>query len=245
MTTRPIILLDNGGVMNDNWLCGEQWPPLVGEFFAPILGGTVSAWADANRIVFQRILEPANWLRRTQTSPNYVSFQCRYWLDWLGGMAQMVGVPLPSEEECIQLSRQAEDFVTLRVHSAFPGATEAIEHLHEQGYTLHTASGEPSTHLALCLEVMGVRYCFGQLYGADLLNTFKEGPEYYRQLFADLQVAPADTLVVDDRPAALAWARSFGARTVLVWSGSTENIGYDTICMGSLAELPALLQRII
>ncbi len=241
MVARPIILLDNGGVMNDNQLCGEQWPPLVGEFFAPRLGGTVSAWADANRMVIQHILERANWLRRTQTSSDYASFQRRYWLDWLGGMAQLVGVSLPSDEECIQLSRQAEDYVTLRVRSAFPGVVEAIQYLHAQGYSLHTASGEASIHLAPCLEVMGVRHCFGQLYGADLLNTFKEGPEYYRQLFADLQVVPADTLVVDDRPDALAWARSFGARTVLV--GPSAGVSSGTMCISSLAELPALLQQ--
>lgn len=243
MRTRPIILLDDGGVMNDNRLRGEQWPPLVGEFFASRVGGTASAWADANRIVILRILEPANWLRRTQIASDYSSFEREYWLDWLKEMAQVVGVSLPPDEECIQLSRQAEDYVIPLVRSAFPGASETIQDLHTQGYTLHTASGESSVHLTHYLEGMGVRHCFGRLYGADLLNTFKEGPEYYRQLFADLQVAPADTLVVDDSPRALAWARSLGARTVLV--GSAENVGCDTMGMSSLAELPELLQRIV
>lgn len=243
MIMRPVILLDNGGVMNDNQLCAEQWPPLVGEFFTPRLGGTVSAWADANHVVIQRILERANWLQRTQTSSDYASFQRRYWLDWLGGMAQLVGASLPSDEECVRLSREAEDYVTLRVRSAFPGVVEAIQYLHAQGYTLHTASGEPSIHLAPCLEAMGVRHCFGQLYGADLLDTFKEGPVYYRRLFADLQITPADTLVVDDRPDAIAWARSLGASTVLV--GSAKGADSDTMCIGSLAELPGLLQQIV
>jgi len=242
MTTRPIILLDDGGVMNDNRLRGEQWPLLVGEFFAPRLGGTVAAWADANRIVIQDILEATNWLRRIQMCSDYSSFEREYWLDWLGAMAQLVGVSLPPDEECIQLARQAEDYVIPRVRSAFPGASEAIQHLHAEGYTLHTASGESSVHLTHYLEGMGVRHCFGRLYGADLLNTFKEGPEYHTRLFADLQIAPADALVVDDSPRALAWARSLGARTVLV--GSAGAVVDGTMHIHSLAGLPALLQKI-
>ncbi len=38
MAAKPVILLDDGGVMNDNRLRGEQWQRLVGEFFAPRLG---------------------------------------------------------------------------------------------------------------------------------------------------------------------------------------------------------------
>jgi hypothetical protein len=59
-----------------------------------------------------------------------------------------------------------------------------------QGYALHTVSGACSLELAGALEGMGVRHCFGRLYGADLINTFKEGPEYYARLFADVGVQP-------------------------------------------------------
>src|SRR5216684_183689 len=46
------------------------------------------------------------------------------------------------------------------------------------GYALHTASGSCSLELAGYFEGLGVRRCFGRLYGADLIGTFKEGPEY-------------------------------------------------------------------
>jgi HAD superfamily hydrolase (TIGR01509 family) len=241
MTTRPIILLDDGGVMNDNRLRGEQWPSLIGEFFAPRLGGTKEAWATANRTVIQNILDPANWLPRMQTFTDYASFEHIYWLDWLGGMCQLVDIALPSTEECIALARQAESYVIPRVRSAFPGAREAIRHLHREGYILHTASNESSIHLTLYLEGMGVRDCIGRLYGADLLNIMKEEPEYYRRLFADLQVTPADVLIVDDSPRVLAFARELGANTVLV--GNTHSGNNDMLYIGSLAELPALLEE--
>jgi HAD superfamily hydrolase (TIGR01509 family) len=240
MAQRAVILLDDGGVMNDNLVRGEQWPFLVGEFFAPRLGGTITAWAQANRIVSQHILAPANWLRRIQASTDYRRFEYVYWLDWLCGMGQIVGVSLPPEKECVQLAQQAENYVIPHVRSAFPGAVQAIEQLHKDGYTLHTASGESSVHLTHYLDGMGVRHCFGRLYGADLLNTFKEGTEYYTRLFADLQIVPGDALIVDDSPRALTWARSLGARTVLV-AGGAEEADNGMMHIRSLAELPALL----
>jgi HAD superfamily hydrolase (TIGR01509 family) len=241
MTILPIILLDDGGVMNDNRLRGQQWPLLVGAFFTPRLGGTPTAWAEANRLVTQRLFEPANWVRRVQASSDYAHFERAYWLDWLSEMGRLVGITLPREEVCIHLAQQAESAIIPHIRSAFPGATEAIRRLHTEGYTLHTASGEPSAHLTLYLEGMSVRECFGRLYGADLLNTLKEGPAYYHQLFADLQIAPGDALIVDDSPRALAWANSLGARTVLV--GATQESSPGMTHIRSLAQLPALLQK--
>lgn len=242
MTKQPVILLDDGGVMNDNQIRGEQWPVLVGEFFAPRLGGTVSAWAEANRAVVQNLLEPTSWQRRLQGSANYASFERVYWRDWLNYMGQMVGITLPSEEESIALAQQAELFVMPQIRSAFPGAIEAIQHLHAKGYSFHTASGESSVHLTHYLGGMGVRACFGRLYGSDLLDTFKEGPDYYTRLFANLQILPGDALVVDDSPRALAWAGQLGARTVLV--GATHAASNGSLHIRSLADLPALLQQI-
>ncbi|HEX4715512.1 MAG TPA: HAD-IA family hydrolase [Ktedonobacteraceae bacterium] len=243
MRTRPVLLIDDGGVMNDNRLRGEQWPALVGEFFAPRLGGTLVAWAGANRTITAHIFEPENWRQRAlQAASDYSAFERAYWLDWLGGMCQLVGISCPPKEECIDLARQAEAYVIPRVRTACPGASETIRHLHTQGYTLHTASGESSIHLQGYLEGMGVRDCFGQLYGSDLLDTLKERPEYYTRLFANAQLDPTDALVIDDSPRALAWARELGATTVLI---SAEYKSMDGMyCIGSLAELPELLQWI-
>ncbi len=228
--------------MNDNRLRGPQWQRLVGEFFAPRLGGDPAAWAEANRAVVTRLLEPENWQALVQHSPDYASFERAYQLDWLGSMCELLGITPPPAEEGIELARQAEAYITRRVHSAFPGAIEAIRALHAQGYTLHTASGESSANLHGYLEAMGVRACFGQLYGADLLNTVKETPEYYQRLFAHAGISPSDTLIVDDSPRALTWARDLGAMVVLVCpEHNTAPDGMPRIA--SLAELPDLMQK--
>jgi HAD superfamily hydrolase (TIGR01509 family) len=119
----------------------------------------------------------------------------------------------------------AEELTTRRVRAAFPGVGDTIRALHRQGYPLHTASGESSLDLEGYLYAMGARDCFGRLYGPDLIGSLKEGPEYYERIFADLGIATADTLVVDDSPRAIEWARQVGARTVLVGDSSLPRTG--------------------
>lgn len=118
----------------------------------------------------------------------------------------------------------------------------AIRTLYRQGYTLHTASGSHSFEIAGYLEGMGVQHCFGRFYGADLINTFKEGPEYYERIFTHLDIGPTEALVVDDSSDAIDWAAQIGARIVLVSTSSHSGSGL-TARIESLAELPAFLQQ--
>jgi HAD superfamily hydrolase (TIGR01509 family) len=239
---RPIIFLDDGGVMNDNNVRALQWQRLVSEYFVPLLGGSPEAWSRANRVVADRLFEPDAWRRRVQAAADYRSFDRAYQVEWLRDMCELVGVGTPPEEECLHLARGAAAFITRRVQAAFPGVVDTIRTLHCQGYMLHTASGESSLDLDGYLQAMRVRDCFGRLYGPDLIDTFKEGPEYYEHMFADLGIVPADTLVVDDSPRAIKWAMQVGARAVLVGDSSLPQRG-TTLHIGSLIELPALLQR--
>jgi hypothetical protein len=76
MGAKPVILLDDGGVMNDTRLRGPQYQRLVGDFFAPRLGGEKVAWAEANRICIASIFEPESWRRRVQAAvQEYGSFE--------------------------------------------------------------------------------------------------------------------------------------------------------------------------
>jgi HAD superfamily hydrolase (TIGR01509 family) len=237
-----VVFLDDGGVMNDNERRAPQWRQLVGEYFAPRLGGAPAAWAEANYTMTTSLFAADAWLARLAAAPSYAAFRRAYWLDWLGEMCALVGVPAPSEAECLALAQAAEGWIIGRVQSAFPGAAVAIRALYEGGYALHTASGESSSELAGYLVGMGVRECFGRLYGPDLLDCFKTGPDYYARLLADAGVAPANALVVDDSPQALAWAAKAGARTVLVGGAAPTRDG-QTEQIDSLAKLPALLHQ--
>jgi HAD superfamily hydrolase (TIGR01509 family) len=240
---RPIIFLDDGGVMNDNRTRALQWQCLVGEYFVPLLGGLPEAWSRANRLVTDRLFEPDAWRRRVQAAADYRSFDRDYQVEWLRGMCGLVGIETPPEEECLRLARRAAAFIPHHVQAAFPGVVDSISVLHRQGYSLHTASGESSIELGGYLQAMGVCDCFGRLYGPDLIETLKEGPEYYERIFADLGISAADALVVDDSPRATRWARQVGARTVLVGDSSLLSIE-AIVQIGSLVELPATLQQL-
>src|SRR5207245_5292677 len=85
--------------------------------------------------------------------------------------------------------------------------------------------------------------CFGPLYGLELIDSLKERPDYYERIFAELGIAVADTLVVDDSPRAIGWAVQVGARAVLVGDSSLPRTEVPPH-IGSLVELPALLQQL-
>lgn len=241
--SRLVVFLDDGGVMNDNRQRGSQWQQLVGAFFTPVLGGTAAAWAEATASVAAALFDPEAWRTRLAAAADYPSFERAYWLDWLGAMCAAVGVPCPPEEQSLTLSREAEAWITARDHAAFLGAVETVRWLHAHGYTLHTSSGESSAQLMNYLTAMGVRDCFGRLYGPDLIDTFRAGPEYYERLLIDAGIVPADALVVDDSIDALRWARAVGARTVLVGPPAPLE-GIASYRITSLADLPSIITHL-
>src|SRR5581483_10036319 len=234
------VFLDLGGVIIDKDQQIAQWQSLVGGCFAELLGGDGEAWTHAFRIVTNRLEQ---WEEaRGRTSADFVSFYWSYQLHWIRGMCEVVGIMVPAEEECLALAYRAIASITRRVQAALPGAVEAIRILHHQGYSLHLASGSCSLELAGYLDGLGVRHCFGRLYGADLINTFKQGTEYYVHLFADVGIPPEEALVVDDSPQAINWAAETGARTVLVSTSAHPEIG-TLPRIERLAQLPAFLKN--
>jgi hypothetical protein len=124
-----VILLDDGGVLNDNEARGPQWQRLVGEYFAPRLGGAPAAWAEANRVVIERLMEAGGWDRLMRAAPSYAAYEADYYSRWLRDMCAEVGVPAPDEAECAAQGIAAEGYIIPRVRSAYPGAVEAIRAL--------------------------------------------------------------------------------------------------------------------
>ena len=234
------IFLDDGGVITDKQRRAAEFGRLVGDYFVLLLGGTAEAWTCAHRAVVDRLAEPQS--ASALTAADFVSFYRAYQLHWVAEMCELLDLPTPPDEEHLDLAYRALGWITRRIQAALPGAGEAIHLLHRQGYVLHTASGSCSLELAGSCEGMGVRHCFRHLYGADLINTFKEGPEYYARLFADAGVQPEGALVVDDSADALDWAAQLRARTVLIGSSSHPQTG-TAPRLESLAELPAFLRQ--
>lgn len=236
--TQLTVFLDIGGVINDKDQQATQWQHLVGDCFVLLLGGSREGWIEANRLVTERLLE----LESVQAMANFVRFYWTYQLNWVSGMCALQNMPIPSVGECMDLAYRANTWISRLVRAALPGAAQAVRLLCSQGYRLHTASGSCSIEVAGYLEGMGVRHCFSRLYGAELINAFKQGPQYYERIFADAGVRPTEALVVDDSAEAIRWATLVGAGTILV--STSLHPEKDTIPrIGSLAELPAFLQQ--
>jgi FMN phosphatase YigB (HAD superfamily) len=153
-------------------------------------------------------------------------------------MAALVGVELPSEEGArLALTAESTAFIMLQVSAGIAGAADTVRLL-AKDYVMYTASGGASHELRYTLTGMGLVEEFRRLYGPDLINTPKGDPRFYRRLFADADVEPSESLVLDDKVENLVAARAAGAQVVLV-GRATAPEGMHHIW--ALAALPMLL----
>ncbi|MGH2367640.1 MAG: HAD family hydrolase, partial [Chloroflexota bacterium] len=236
-----IIFLDDAGTMTDPQRRAQQLRRAVGYFLSRHLGGGPAMWADAHDAVLAQLWDDYRQTMFGNVTADYRAFRRRWLLGWVQDMYTHCGVQPPPVQVCLDLALRAEAYATRQVRSAFPGAVEVIQTLAARGHTLHTASSEDSAELAGYLEGMGVRPCFGRLYGPNLIGTIKEGPPYYTRIFADAGVAPEQALVVDDSPLAIGWAAETGAWTARIGT-PPGNWPAPDLQLESLAQLPEAIR---
>ena len=152
------IFLGDGVVITGKQRRAAEVERLVGDCFVPLLGATEAAWTHAHRTVVDRLADPQSM--SVLAAADFVGFYRAYQFRRVAGMCQLLGLPTPPEEECLDLASRALAWITRRIQAALPGSVEAIQLLHRQGYALHTASGACSLELAGSFEGLGVRSCF-------------------------------------------------------------------------------------
>jgi len=206
-----VVFLDDGGVLNDNERRAPEWRRLLGEYFAPRFGGTPEAWAAANTVVIDEQWQRWQRLRERgeEVGPDWWPAQS---LQWLTGMCERVGVPVPADIE--GTVRASQLHVMRNIGCAYPDAAPAMRAMHVKGIALHLASGGQAWELEEYMRRMGVWELIGRPYGADLLGVNKTSPRYYQRIAEDSRVAPADAIVVDSHAEPLEWADAVGFRTV-------------------------------
>jgi FMN phosphatase YigB (HAD superfamily) len=196
-------------VLTDQERLGLEWRRLLGEFFSARIGGPAQVWADANIPAFGAWLE----LWREAQSQNRPVHEFkppadRAWVEALGAAAGH-SVPEPAEEWALDAYR----YVTERVDAGLPDAAAKVRQIAGRGVELHTASSNYAVDIDGYLRHMGVRDLFGNTYGVDLIDRWKNGPEFYAAIVADLGRTAAETAVVDDQAAPRAWAEACGMQT--------------------------------
>ncbi len=99
------ILLDDGGVITDKQRRAAEFERLVGVCFVTLLGRTEAAWTRAHRTVVDRLADPLS--QEALATDDFVGFYRAYQLRWVGGMCELLDLPTPPEEECLDLAYRA------------------------------------------------------------------------------------------------------------------------------------------
>jgi FMN phosphatase YigB (HAD superfamily) len=208
-----VVFLDDGGVLNDNDRRAPEWRRLLGEFFAPRLGGTPEAWGEANRAVFAGIWR--DWERlRDRGEEVGIDWWPSQNPRWLAAMCARVGVPVPAD--VVGTVQASHAYVMAHIECAYPDAAPAMRAMRARGLTLHLASGGQTYELEPYMRRMGVWELIDRPYGTDLLGVNKTSRRYYERIVAHSGVDPGEAVVVDSHAEPLEWADAVGFRTVHV-----------------------------
>jgi FMN phosphatase YigB (HAD superfamily) len=232
------LFVDKGGVLIDNAEdLGPQWRRLIGEFLAPRLGGSAQAWGQANIPAFERQIERWRAAMARSGPADIRGFFAKDARLWFLDMCEAMGRrPRPPDHEAERLAAETVSYVKARLEIRTPQrALESLRALRRRGVVLHVASGDAHEDLVAFLEQIGARDLFDRVYGSDIVNTWKFGPEYYRAILSDSGVDPTRAAVVDDSPKALSWANECALRGFLVARRDAE--GFDDAVARTFAEV--------
>lgn len=213
-----VLFVDKGGVLIDNAEdLGPQWRRLIGEFLSRRLGGSARAWGDANVPAFERQLERWRAEMAKRGPADIRGFFAKDARLWFLDMCDAAGFARPADEEAERIAAETVHYVKAHLEIRPPQkGLLALRALKRRGLVLHMASGDSHDDLVEFLERIGARDLFDRVYGSDLVNTWKFGPEYYRAILRDSGVDADRAAVVDDSPKALSWARQSGLRVFQV-----------------------------
>jgi HAD superfamily hydrolase (TIGR01509 family) len=91
-----------------------------------------------------------------------------------------------------------------------PGAVELVARLRSARVPLAIASNAPRRHLLAGLRRVGMADTFDVVLGVDDVGNPKPAPDLYLEACRALQVAPSETIALEDSPPGVASARTAG-----------------------------------
>lgn len=213
MTPRPVLFFDFDDTLS------EQTPFLL--LYARALGKLLAPHPHESELWTQSAADMLEGLANDYAA-RFTNNPRNGYNAWLNIMrAQAVhglfarhNLPVPTDPKALALRLQ--DAALRQCNALLPGAQEAVRTLYDAGYTLHVASANDSEHLRSALAGAELERYFTTLFGPDLIDCAKEGPEFYACLFAFLHLPPEQAIIIDNDPLALAWAMQAGARGIQV-----------------------------
>jgi HAD superfamily hydrolase (TIGR01509 family) len=241
---RPVIFLDNDGVLTDADAHHAAYCRRYGELMAPRFGGTADAWGKANSVAFHRMMD---WYEAN--APRFEDatfFEALYRVE-LGAAFEHLGKPPPDwETEGRLLMGRLLYECPLHACALLPGAREAVEALAQAGYGLCMASNAHSLHCEGVLSGCGLRNHFICAFGPDLVNCPTKSVEFYRRICTHVGIPPEQAVLVDDNAAPLAAAAGIGMTTILIGQAHARELPAiePNARLAALTDLPGVVARL-
>lgn len=208
------VFFDDGGVMNDNRIRGLQFQKMVGDFFAPRFGGEPYKWAESNVNFIEEIVKEHTEVISSGVNVDYRTYHEDFVKRWIEEMFNYVEVKLPAISEYKRIYREAIEYITPNIRSAYPGVIDSIKKLKKLGFKIYTASGEDSLELKGYLQGMRIKNLFENFYGSDLVNTHKTNNNFFKRIFDDVWFEPDKAIIIEDKPMFLECAINSGANVI-------------------------------
>ncbi len=240
------IFIDFDDTLSDMNQFVQQFTRAIAYFLQPKFGGALEDWEMSAFDMVVSIMEDYN--HRFASNP--LSGYCM----WLNNrdaessrlIFDKMGLPLP--DNSITLAAETQQFALSRCNCLYPGAVQVLAEIRKLGAKIHIASANDSIYLYSALRGAGIERSVDILFGPDLVDCAKEGPEYYEKIFRHAGVSASDVVVVDDKPEALEWAMYSGAKAVqarMALNSQTDMIPNVQGLITNLQDLPSLITTII
>lgn len=159
------------------------------------------------------------------------------------------GTPVSSE----QLAQYSDEFMAhYRENIAhesrpFPGVTETLKRLADNGAKLGVCSNKPQELTDLLLAQLDLAHHFGAVYGGGKAAHNKPAPDHVLELVEALEGSRGRAVLVGDSTVDVAAARAAGIPVIVMSYGYTQvdarDMGADAVA-DDFAALPELISRL-
>ncbi len=151
-------------------------------------------------------------------------------------------------ETAVTIYRERFGAVGLLENNVYDGVEELLSAQAAAGRRQFIASTKPHVYIHPILEHFGLSHWFERVYGSELDGTRAVKADLLRYIFAELELNPAETVMIGDRVHDMAAAKSVGVTSIWVDYGygdaaERDQAEPDHIC-ATVEELGAVLNSI-
>jgi beta-phosphoglucomutase len=141
-------------------------------------------------------------------------------------------------EKTALFMQAAESFLV-----GMPDVVESVNLLKDNGYTLAIGTSLDRKYLDIVLEKLNIRDQFDVIVTGDQIKNGKPHPETYLTVAAQLELPPAQCLVLEDAQSGIQSAKAAGAWCIAVKNENAvaQNTSEADITISSLSELTKAL----